>query len=224
MSRTSVKSRRVVVVPTSRIGGPAPFSICGDLPGDVAPDEAEPLPGADVVERADDHQRQALGARVVAGVELLGGLRQGVGRERGPAPVSGSAARPPGRRRRPRPRRPRGRGPGGGAGPRRAGTWPRGSSGGRPRGAPTRCRPPRRRPGGRRGPGAWPAAPSPRRPARSGRRRRGRRPSEPPRLSVGAPGRTVPATSAPSRRASSARWLPAKPAMPVIRTFTAPPA
>src|SRR5262245_30247516 len=42
------------------------------------------------------------------------------------------------------------------------------------------------------------------------------------RLSDGAPGRTVPTTSAPSRRASSARWLPAKPAMPVIKTFTAP--
>ena len=27
MSRTSVKSRRVVVVPTSRTGGPRPFSI-----------------------------------------------------------------------------------------------------------------------------------------------------------------------------------------------------
>src|SRR5262245_59946799 len=40
------------------------------------------------------------------------------------------------------------------------------------------------------------------------------------RLSVGAPGRTVPTTSAPSRSANSARWLPANPAMPVIRTFT----
>ena len=42
------------------------------------------------------------------------------------------------------------------------------------------------------------------------------------RLSVGVPGRMVPTTSAPSRRANSARWLPAKPAMPVIKIFTAP--
>ena len=68
---------------------PAPPLDLGDLPGDVAPDEAEPLPGADVVEGADDHQRQPLGAGVVPRVELLGGLRQGVGRPRGPAPVFG---------------------------------------------------------------------------------------------------------------------------------------
>src|SRR5262249_36536744 len=43
----------------------------------------------------------------------------------------------------------------------------------------------------------------------------------PARLSVDAPGSTLPATPAPSRSANSARWLPAKPAMPGIRTFTA---
>src|SRR5262249_54374853 len=41
------------------------------------------------------------------------------------------------------------------------------------------------------------------------------------RLSADAPGSTGPAPSAPSRSANSARWLPAKPAIPVIRTFTA---
>ena len=173
----------------------------GNLPGDVAPDEAESLAGPDVVEGADDHQRQPLGADVVPRVELLRGLRQGVGRSGGPAPVFGDRLLGLGHD-------PvdlaRGDQEAGNrvarAGPRRAGTSLRGSSGGRPRAGPTRCRPPTRPPGGTRGPGAWPRSTLP---AAPGSVRSQATVvtsfSMAARLSVGAPGRTVPTTSAPSR-------------------------